>query len=406
MFSFIKPLQSQPQIFALLVLVALVLSGNGLVAPVLSLYAGSFGVGSALAGMIITVFGIARLLSNVPAGFLSQRLGLKALLIAGPAIIVLGSIGAALAEDFWLLLFWRFVQGVGSGIYMTTATAAVAGMAPPGRRGRVMALFQTAILLGAGAGPVVGGLVAERWGLAAPFWAYAIVCAGAVVVALFTRPPDLSLASDAGKEISAPRPLLSPLLIALCTINFGVFFTRTAAMWQMIPVLAHDVYGMGLDIVGAALALTTFVNFAVLPITGWAIDTFGARGIAFWSGLATVLALGMIATISGPASLWTGLVVLGLAGGFHGPAIGALAADVIPPEQYGPGMGLFRSGGDAGFVIGPVLVGWIADIGSFSLVGGLAFNALLVLATAFLLLPAIYRRLGGDGTPKTGSEKG
>ncbi len=72
-------------------------------------------------------------------------------------------------------------------------------------------------------------------------------------------------------------------------------------------------------------------------------------------------------------------VLLALGTGISGPAPAAYAADVIPDNARGLGMGLFRTYSDVGFVVGPLLLGWIADTsGSFRL--PLLFNAALMVA--------------------------
>jgi MFS family permease len=70
-----------------------------------------------------------------------------------------------------------------------------------------------------------------------------------------------------------------------------------------------------------------------------------------------------------------------------GPAPAAYAADIAPPALRGLSMGLYRSAGDLGFVLGPFLLGALADVTSFG--WGLAANAaVVVLASAFFGLAA------------------
>ncbi len=64
------------------------------------------------------------------------------MLAAGPAITAVGAIGAALTGDFYWLLFWRFVQGVGSGMYQTVSLAALADLSTPQTRSRLVGLYQ------------------------------------------------------------------------------------------------------------------------------------------------------------------------------------------------------------------------------------------------------------------------
>lgn len=77
--------------------VFLIMLGLGLVTPILPLYAQSFGVGAAAVGSLVTVFGIARMLVNIPVGHLTERFGRKVLLVAGPLLTSAGSFGFAFA---------------------------------------------------------------------------------------------------------------------------------------------------------------------------------------------------------------------------------------------------------------------------------------------------------------------
>ncbi len=73
------------QAWPLLAMICVTMIGSGMMVPVLSLYAATFGVTSTLVGMLMTVFGVGRLMSNYPGGWLSQRLGRRPLLIAAPS---------------------------------------------------------------------------------------------------------------------------------------------------------------------------------------------------------------------------------------------------------------------------------------------------------------------------------
>jgi MFS transporter, DHA1 family, multidrug resistance protein len=381
----VEPIRRKPQIGIMLVVVALVMSGNGLVAPMLSIYAKTFAASTTLAGMVITIFGLARLLVNYPAGAVSQRYGRRHLLGAGPAIIAVGSAGAALAPSIEWLLFWRFVQGAGSGIYMTVSSAALADLARQGDRGRIMALQQTVMWLGSGLGPGIGGFLAYHLGLSAPFWAYGAVGAAAALMVWFcldetTEQVDLGVAASQSTE--APQQLWElPAFTSLCLLYFATFFTRTASQWLLIPLIAVGRFKMAVDTVGLALTMLAVGTFVVLPLSGSVIDRFGAGRATVVAVLTSASALALLALGQSPVFFWAGLFLLGVGIGVSSPATSVLSAEILPRSRYGPGMGMLRTFGDAGFVVGPILVGVLDDFGSSGVVGGLLFNvSLLVLA--------------------------
>ena len=368
----------------LLVLISLVMAGNGMVAPVLSLYALQFGVSGALVGMMITIFGIGRLCANLPAGILSERYGRRLFICLGPATIAVGAVGAAIVSTFVMVLVWRFVQGIGSGIYMTVSATVLMQVARPGERGRVMAMYQGSLLVGAGIGPAIGGFLAEHFGFAAPFWGLAVVATAALAFALatFVEPPPAT-AQATGEAPARPASFFSlfrlvPYLL-LCVITFGVFFTRTASQWVLIPLVGHQTFGLSVDAIGLALSITAIANVAILPIIGPAIDRFGSRPITIVSTILTGTALAIIAVATGGVWFWVAIMILGIGGGFSGPSVAAALAEAVPPGMYGPAMGLQRMVGDAAFVGGPLVAGFLSGIPLIGNAGGLLANAALMI---------------------------
>jgi DHA1 family multidrug resistance protein-like MFS transporter len=380
--AFVNPIRRNPQIGVMLIILILVMAGVGLVAPILSLYAKAFATSTTLAGMVITIFGVARLLANYPAGALSQQYGRRRLLIVGLVVAAAGSLASALAPSIGWLIVCQFVQGAGSGIYMTVSTAAMADLARRDDRGNVIALQQAGMWLGAGLGPGLGGLLAQHFGLSAPFLAFGFVlAAAALIVSVYldetADPKDLLIK---GTSLTQPRVQLwsQPLFWALCVLYLATFFTRTASQSMLIPMLAVGHYGMGVDIVGLALTMLAVVTFMILPLSGNVIDRFGARNVLGFSVVTTAVALSLLALGDDPILFWTGLAVLGVGIGINGPAISVLSVEFLPPIQYGPGMGFLRSFGDAGYMLGPIFVGLLDDFGSVGVIGGLLANAVLL----------------------------
>ena len=375
-------LGGRPQLAILLVLISLVMAGNGIVAPVLPLYAMEFGVGGALVGMLITLFGVGRLVANIPAGILSERFGRRPFLSLGPALIAVGAVGAAMATTFEMLLFWRFVQGIGSGIYMTTSAAVLVQLSTSGRRGYVMALYQGFLLLGAGVGPALGGALAARFGSAAPFWGYAVVAVAALLLVLFAfREPQEAEPDEeetTGPPVTMREFLRNRAYVLLCTITFWIFFTRTAGQWLAIPLVGNQRFGLTVDLIGLALTSSAVANAAMLPLVGPATARFGAVTVAALSTALVAGALILVAFAEAVPVYWAALVMLGIGSGFNGPSVAAAIADITPSNLFGPAMGTQRAIADTGFVSGPIIVGLVHDLTPFGYSGALAGNAVML----------------------------
>ncbi len=383
---FLAPLRQERRLAPLLVMIACIMIGNGLVAPMLSIYAQTFGVGGALVGTLVTIYGVGRLIANLPSGYLSQRYGRRPLLMGGPLIVAASSVGAALADDFVVLLVWRFLQGMGTGVYLTASMASMADISPPNQRAMNMALYQSSLQLGASVGPTVGGFAAYYFGFASVFWFYAGVALLAATTAAFSFEDTLDTA-QARKPLPSSvskRGMMTAPFTALCILSCVVFFTRTACLFQLIPFLGAESFGLDLGTIGLAITLCAFMNFAMAPITGPLIEKFGARANVFWSTLATALSLVTFYVSTSPFGFWLAVWMLGAATGVNYPAISTFAIAALPRERFGPGMGVQRTFGDVGFVIGPVIIGWLSDVTGGAYWAGLWLNIALLGAAALV----------------------
>ena len=190
------------------VLIAVNQLGFGAIVPALALYAKSFGVTQSAIGVAIAIYGLARFVVALPAGKLADRAGRRNALALGGLVTALGNLGCAYAPTFAALIAARFVAGAGAGLVVTTGVIVLADISTPAQRGRTMSIYQGVFLFAVGVGPLPGGLIAERYGLAAPFLAYAV--AGAVVTALaWLYLPDTRHLRDAQPADAAPLPPFS-----------------------------------------------------------------------------------------------------------------------------------------------------------------------------------------------------
>lgn len=362
-------------------MICLIMAGSGLVAPILSLYAKTFQVASSLIGMIITIFGVGRIAANYPAGHLSQIVGRRPLLAAGASILVVSSLGAALAHDFTTLIVWRFVEGFGSGIYMTCSLAALADASTLQTRGHAMSLYQTAQLVGATIGPGMGGWIALHYGYTAPFWAYSGIACLVLITSFVSfedsrQPPPRKQAADA----ESGRGLMTIPFAAACLMGGVNFFTRTAAQFQLIPLIAYDDLHLSIDVIGLALVVSSVAMFMLLPLSGTIIGRFGARSCVAWSSFCLAGSLAIIFFGHDRFWFWIAMAAIGLAQGILGPATSAYAVGIIPRERFGPGMGMQRTISDIGFVAGPLVVGFLDGMGGLGHSAGLIAVILLLIA--------------------------
>lgn len=379
--------RSHERVVTVSVTTAILMTGQGMSGPVLPVFARQFGVSLAAVGVTVAAFGLARLLLNVPLGSLADRRGRRLLMVGGPLVFAIGMTGAGLSGGIVSLALWRFVSGAGSAMYMTGALVYLTDISTPANRGRLIGVNQGALLFGQAIGPGLGGLIADGFGIRAPF--YVIGAAGllASVHAYFrlqeTRPDRVvePVTPHEGRHRSPWREILgSRVFLSIALVNFVIFFTRAGSNSTLLPLAGVSVFGLSLGEMGLILTGMALINLALLPVAANISDRRGRTTAIAPSLLGVAIALSVIALAEDLSWLLVGAGILATSTAMSGPSPAAYAADNAPEGSRGISLGMFRTAGDTGLLVGPPLLGWIADAGGYGL--AFAVNAGLVAMVA------------------------
>ncbi len=117
--------------------------------------------GSSLYSWMITTFLLCETVMIPVAGKLSDLFGRKPLFLIGLGVFVLGSVLAGMSSSMEMFIICRGLQGLGGGILIPVATAAVADLYAPRDRGRMQGILGAIFGVGSGIGPLIGGYVTE-----------------------------------------------------------------------------------------------------------------------------------------------------------------------------------------------------------------------------------------------------
>ncbi len=366
--------------------------GFGSIVPIVPTFARSFGVSQALAGLVISVYGLGRLLFDLPMGGLAERMGRRKIIIIGEIITAVGSFLCAIAGSFWLLVFFRFIGGVGAATVLTGAQVVLADITTPQTRGRIMNIYQAVFLCAVGIGPSLGGIMADAFGTRAPFYGFGVLSLLAGAVCFFqvpeTRERALARAAAASQVAMSMRQALSILLrtrgfLLIGFVTFVQYFARTGALFNVVPILGRDRLGLSASATGFAISIASLMNFATIPLSTILMSRWGRKGGIVPGTIVCGAAFACLAAAFGYPVYIVGMFLWGLGGGVGGSAPAAYAADMAPPGANGVTMGIYLTLADAGYVIGPFLLGWISDIAG-------AGTALLITAGLFAVAVTIF----------------
>lgn len=82
------------------------------------------------------------------AGYVSNRYGRRGALIIAALLFLISAIGSAVPQHYWTFVIYRIIGGVGVGIASMVSPMYIAEVAPPARRGGLVAWNQFAIIFG------------------------------------------------------------------------------------------------------------------------------------------------------------------------------------------------------------------------------------------------------------------
>lgn len=347
----------------------LIAVGFGLVAPALPNYATSFDVSVTAASVVISAFAAMRLLFAPLSGRLVTSFGERPVYLWGISIVAAGSLACAAAQEYWQLLLFRSLSGIGSTMFTVSAVGLLIRISPPELRGRVNGLWGTSFLLGSVAGPVLGGgLVALS--LRAPFLFYggALV---AVTVLVWAQLRNSTLAARPADEhaptMTFRQALGDPAYRAALTSNFANGWVVNGVRTSLVPLFVVEILHKPTSFAAIALAVFAAANAVVLPTAGSLADRIGRKPLAV-GGLA-LLTVGTVG-VGITDELWVFLVtsaVSGIGSGALNPAHNAAVADVLGVKaRGGTVLAGFQMAADVGGVVGPLAAGAIADGGSYA----------------------------------------
>jgi DHA1 family multidrug resistance protein-like MFS transporter len=368
----------------------LIALGFGLVAPVLPQFATTFDVGATAAAVIVSIFAFMRLVFAPGGGALIGRLGERPVYVGGLLIVAASTAACAFAQDYWQLLVFRGLGGVGSVMFTVASMALVIRLAPPESRGRVSGAYASAFLIGNVCGPIVGGMLAG-FGLRVPFLAYAaaLVLAAAVVQTQLshrpsgtrtagTRPPDMRFAEALGQGTYRSA------LVSSFANGWATFGVRMAT----VPLFAVAALGSGPEAAGLALAVFAAGNAAALAFSGRLADSLGRRPMMVSGLLVTGISTASIGFTHELGWFLAASTLAGVGAGLLGPAQQAAVADVIGNERSGGRvLAAYQMTSDIGAIAGPVLTGVLADRLGYGWAFGVTGGVLVLAAAAWTVTP-------------------
>ena len=359
----------------------------------------------------IAAFGIVKAATNFFAGTLSDRYGRKPVLVAGWLVGLPVPLLLMWAPTWSWVIVANVLLGVNQGLTWSTTVIMKIDLVGPARRGFAMGLNEAAGYGAVAVTALATGYIAEHAGLRPePFFlglAYAGLGLGLSV--FFVRETHahsrLEASQHATSSGTAHGELSTRDVFMLTSFRERALSAASQAgmvnnlndglAWGLFPIFFADA-GLSVGRIGVLAAVYPAVWGLGQLYTGGLSDRVGRKPLIVGGMLIQAAAIAAIAASSGFGAWALGAALLGAGTAMVYPTLLAAIGDVAHPSWRARSVGVYRLWRDAGFAVGALLAGVLADAVSitaaiYAVSALTALSGIVVLVRMYETHPATRR---------------
>ncbi|QCR36457.1 multidrug efflux MFS transporter MdtG [Nissabacter sp. SGAir0207] len=372
-----------------------------LVMPFLPLYIEVLGVQGheALNMWSGLVFSITFLFSAVASpywGGLADRKGRKLMLLRSALGMAIVMVLMGLAQNIWQLLALRAVLGLLGG-FVPNANALIATQVPRNRSGWALGTLSTGAVSGALIGPLIGGLLADRYGLRPVFYITALVLFLCFILTLLLIKEQFVpvLKKDMLNARQVLASLKDPKLVLCLFVTTLIIQVATGSIAPILTLYVRELAGQTQNLAFISGMIASVPGVAALlsaPRLGKLGDRIGPERILVAMMALSVVILIPMAFVQTPWQLGVLRFLLGAADGALLPAVQTLLIYNSTSQVAGRIFSYNQSFRDIGNVTGPLLGAAVS--------AGYGFRAVFGVTACVVLFNAFYSWWSLQRAPK------
>lgn len=382
--------------------------GRGMLLPIVPLYLRDAGLSYRTIAVILAAVGLGAILGGLPVGSVAGRYGPEWLFVGAVAATAATAAVMGVSSAVFALVAFRLVYGMAAVGLRVSVQMQVNAAAAVRLRGRAMSVLGGSVRLAFFVGPLLGGVLADLLGFTAAFALSGVITLCGLIPYLGARRRPLD-----GARFDRPSMPLSNLradlgrhwgLLLLAGTGTALVMTVREGRNVVVPLIGDEL-GLSATAVGALVAIGTGADLLLFPVSGWLMDRFG-RLFAIVPAF-SLLGIGMF--VLGLSSTTAGAVVagvvMGVGNGMSAGTLLTLGGDLAPSEP-GPFLAALGMMQDIGVVVGPIMVGWLADSAGLR-ASAFVLSAVMLLAICWIVVvigdssrptrPWLVSRLDGSG---------
>jgi len=347
--------------------------------PFIPLYLGSLGASATVVGAVLGLSGIVPLLVSIPAGMLADRRGPG--VVAERAVLLFALAGVVLTglHSVWAVAVAYTLMGVGNIGFAVAPQAVVAAASDPAARLRNFTSYAVWSSAGSVIGPLIGGVVTNRFGYTVDFalvWILMLPTFATAVALRGVRPVPRAVVTLAAAPMLVGTIVRQRGVAGVLFISFMVVCGQTLQQ-SFYPIYLHKI-GLTETLIGVIFAAVSLGSMAARGILSHWVERFGHTPVLLGATALAAVSLGITPLLRQfwPLALAAGL--LGISTGLIVPMTMSLMVEPVPPEFWGVAFGLRQGVQRLASVVSPIVFGLAITaygIGSAFYVGGLALVA-------------------------------
>ncbi len=383
---------------------ALQMTSYGMIFPLFARKISDFGGSVAVLATSVIAYSLAAVVAAPFMGWLADRFGRRPLIIGSFAVYAAAFAGYYLAASSLAFIIVRGLAGALTAGLGPATMGLVADISPRDQRARWIGVITGGTSAGFIVGPIVGGLLYDKWGYGPPFLASIGIALLALAITFFAIPEThtkqkrlraalqqkraAQLAPRTGTSVSfmasLPHPLLAfaTLLLVNLSMIFAWFFID-----PQLPFYVFDDLGWSTTQFGAVISCYGWATLIGSLTMGRSSDRFGRKPIIIIGLVLHSAQYGGLMLTDTYLLVIGAFVIAGFGEALVNPALNAAYLDITPEEHRSRAMGIKTAVGSLGSLLAPVLVTIV--VGSVSPQGAFLISAGLILLTALVVFVAL-----------------
>jgi MFS family permease len=333
--------------------------GLFMIMPVFALYGKDLiGFSPLWVGIVIGIYGLTQAVLQIPAGWLSDRIGRKPVIYAGLTLFALGSVVAALSDSVYGVAIGRVLQG--SGAIAGAILALAADITREENRTKAMAIIGVCIGISFAIAMVLGPVLASLFGLSGVFWTTALLALVGILMVRFLLPDSAHRGQI--RDVTAAPELFGRLLKdrQLLRLDFGIMLLHLTltAVFVAFPLTLLDAglaaeHHWWLYLPALLLSFLLIVPFLIL----------GARrnmNKQLFQASILVMMVALLLMAASKGQIWLlalAMVLYFTAFNFMEASLPAFLSMLAPAGAKGTAMGIYSTSQFFGAFLGGVLGG-------------------------------------------------